>query len=167
MKIKALFWVVLFLTAAAISAFADAGRSMAIADYTMELQFGKEVELDQPETQMLCSTALEVLETANFNSSDSQTQAWPEYQVLGVQKDYRWTVSKKYLVVSFKEARKIETLDGVVNVREIVIGLNLNDNGRNQLFTIDDNGRVISHAKYGGTTWINLLKAAKKVAGDS
>jgi hypothetical protein len=79
-----------------------------------------------------------------------------------IQEDYRVAVSGKYLLISLKEAHNINTLDRVVRVREVVIGLN-EQFGRNELFTIDDQGRIVSHAKYSGIL-VKLLQVVKKLA---
>jgi hypothetical protein len=80
-----------------------------------------------------------------------------------IQEDYRVAVSGKYLLISLKEAHNINTLDRVVRVREVVIGLN-EQFGRNELFTIDDEGRIVSHAKYSGPILVKLLQVVKKLA---
>jgi hypothetical protein len=162
MKPKRLFSVVLLIVSTAvIPACTDADHpAIEAADYTVSLGSGDEVALVQPEAQVIYSNIIALLKTSNFNSSERETQKWPGYRVSGVEKDYRWTASGKYLVVSFKRAQRMETIGGVVNVREIVVGLD-NGRGRNQLFTIDDNGRVISHGKYSGPLWVKLREAVQ------
>jgi hypothetical protein len=165
-KIKIPLSIIISLVSAATSSvFADDGQpAVSATDYSVRLQYGDEFALTRPESSLLYSNVVECLRISNFNSSNPKTQAWPEFQVSGVQADYHWVVSRKYILVTFKEARTIGTLGGSVKVRKIVIGLNLNS-GRNQVFTIDDKGRVISYAKYGGAEWLDLLKIAKKIAG--
>jgi len=167
MNTKAFFGLVLVLASMVVSsAFADGGsHPESAADYTVTLQSGHEITVVQPEAQLVCSNILELLKTANVNSSEPKTRDWPDFQVPGVQKDYRWTVGRRYFLVSFKQAQTIKTMGGSVAVREVVIGLNSNT-GRNQLFTIGDDGRVVSYALYSGPVWLELMKAAKNIAGD-
>jgi hypothetical protein len=81
-------------------------------------------------------------------------------------------------VVSLKVPQTIKTVGGEVIVREIVIGLNRPDSVAivegvsyadyaSSLFTIDDEGRVVVHAKYSGLLCIDLMKLVKKIAGDA
>jgi hypothetical protein len=78
---------------------------------------------------------------------------------------YRKTVSGKYLLVSFKEPRKIKTVGGEVSVREILIGLNRPDYA-SSLYTIDDEGRIVGHAKHSGPLCVEFLELAKKISDD-
>src|SRR5215831_15662641 len=116
MKTKRLFSVVLLIiSTAVIPACMDSDHpAIEAADYTVSLGPGDEVALVQPEAQVIYSNIIALLETSNFNSSEREIQKWPEYRVSGVEKDYRWTASGKYLVVSFKRAQSMETIGGVV-----------------------------------------------------
>ncbi len=76
----------------------------------------------------------------------------------GVQQDYRDAVAAgEYLLMIFSPAQKIETLSGDVSVAEIVVGLR-SPNGRNCLFTIDESGTIVSHAKYSAEILLDLKK---------
>jgi hypothetical protein len=157
---------IVFVTVVMSTAFAETDRPAASnADYKVALRFGKQMPLTQEAVRMLYSKALELLETSNFNS------------LALVHEEYRQTVAGKYLLVSLKVPQTIKTVGGEVIVREIVIGLNRPDSVAivegvsyadyaNSLFTIDDEGRVVAHAKYSGLLCIELMKLVKKIAGD-
>ena len=160
MKTKILSWIaLLFVFAAANPGYANA----SVADYTLTLRYGGNVSLTQAEAHQLYSNVIALLKTSNFNSSQPKTESWVEYQPPGVQNDYKWTTSGNYLTVSLKEEQTIKTVGGKVNVKEIIVGLN-NGRGRNELFTIDGQGHMISHGKYSCPLWIKLSHAANKIA---
>ena len=157
---------IVFVTAVTSIAIAETNRPAASkAAYTVTLRFGKQTPLTREAVQTLYSKALELLETSNFNFR------------LRVHEEYRQTVAGKYLLVSLKEPQKIKTVGGEVSVREIVIGLNRSNSiaivegvsyadYASSLFTIDDEGRVVVHAKFSGQMCIELMKLVKKIAGD-
>ena len=161
-------------------AFAETHRpTTSKADYTVALRFGKQTPLTQEAVQTLYSKALELLETSNFNSRALNSPAFVrDGSISKLHEEYRQTVAGKYLLVSLKEPQKIRTVGGEVIVREIVIGLNRPDSiatvegvsyaeYASSLFTIDDEGRVVVHAKYSGLMCIELMKLVKKIAGDA
>ena len=82
-----------------------------------------------------------------------------------VQAKYRKTVSGRYLTITFHQSRKFKTLGGEITALEIVVGLNSADNA-DSLFTVDDKGRVVEHAKYSGTKGRELFNAIKKAIND-
>lgn len=140
--------------------------SAASPALTVKLHYGKEIALAQPEIQSLSSNAIKLLRSSNFNSSKSARV--PMHWDLGkISDDYRFTVSGSYLLVSFKEPQPIHTAGGEVIVREIVIALNERYGQRSELFTIDDEGRIIAHGKYSGPIIVELLNLAKKLAKDA
>ena len=171
---KLLAFAILFTTVVGSAVAADTNRPAASkADYTVALRFGKQPPLSQEQVQTLHAKALELLETSNFNSRASLSHK----SISEVHEEYRQTVAGRYLLVSLKGPQKIKTDGGEVIVREIVIGLNRPNNiaivggvsyaeYASSLFTIDDEGRVIVHAKYSGPMCIELMKLAKKIAGD-
>lgn len=164
-----------FVAAVTSIAFAQTNRPAAPkADYTVALRFGKQTPLTHEAIQTLSSKALELLETSNFNSRTG----YLDVSIAKAQEEYRQTVSGKYLLISLKEPQKIKTIGGEVIVREIVIGLNRPDSiaivgGVNyaeyasSLFTIDEEGRVVVHAKYSGPLCIELMKLVKRFAGEA
>ena len=165
-----------FLIATAITNFALENPNQTTTpppNYAVVLHYGKETALTQEKAQLLYSKAVELLASSNFNS---RAPRW-DWSISKIHAEYRQTVSGKYLLVSFKTSRKIVTVEGEVSVREIVIGLNRPDSiaivggvsyadYASSLFTIDDEGRVVGHAKYSGPLCIELLKVVKKIAND-
>ena len=119
--------------------------------------------LSQSETEMLYTNLIDMVRSSNFNSSQPRTQDWPEYQAAGAQSDYNWVVSSNYLAATLKDEQAIQTVGGTVNVKEIVLGLD-NGHGRNQLFTKDAKGQIMSHGKYNGPLWVQLCQEAEKIA---
>jgi hypothetical protein len=159
-------FAILFVAMATSLAFGDIQSAASQPDYSVKLRFGKEIVPDEPAIQTLCSNVVALLKTSNVNSRQPETSAWPEYQVSGVQEDYRNTISDKYLLVTFKEPQEIQTVSGKIVAKEIVIGFKQDNHGRNEVFTIDDEGRVVSYGKYSGSIWINLLQSVNKIIGD-
>lgn len=129
--------------------------------YTLSLHYGKDVPLSKDAAQMLYSKAMDFLFSSNFNSSIPR---WREqWGIAKIQDDYRRTIRGNYLLVTFKDPQKIKTVGGEITVLEIVVGLN-GQQYADALFTIDDEGRIISHAKYSGPLGIEFLNLVKKVA---
>jgi hypothetical protein len=166
---------IVLVTAITPFAFAQSNQPAAsTTDYTVALHFGKQTPVTQEAAQTLHSKALELLETSNFNSRTSGL----DWSISKIHEQYRQTVAGKYLLVSLIEPRRIKTVGGEVIVREIVIGLNRPDSiatvggvsyadYASSLFTIDDEGRLIVHAKYSGPMCIELMKLVKKIAGET
>lgn len=134
--------------------------SMARADEsptTIRLQMqNKQAVLAGGVQQQLRQQAMDLVESSNFHSGPGG-----ENQIFtsaGVQQDYRDSVSSgDYLLVAFPTPQKIKTLGGEITAAEIVIGLH-QPGGQNSLFTIDDIGRVVGHAKYAGEICLRLKK---------
>lgn len=158
------FAILILLTpVAARFAIADAEEPSADteSDYTLTLRYGKATPLSPEAVESLYAKTVELLETSNFNS---RAPLW-EWNMSEILEGYRRTVAGKYLLVSFNEPRTFKTIGGEVSVREIVIGLNRPDFA-SALFTIDDEGRIVGHAKYSGLLCIDFLKLAKKIVGE-
>ena len=172
---KQLILGIVIVTVVTSVAFAETNQPAASeADYTVALYFGKQTPLIQEANRKLHSKALELLETSNFNSRAGVL----DWNISKFHEQYRQTVAGKYLLISLKEAQRIRTVGGEVIVKEIVIGLNRPDSiatvggvsyteYASSLFTIDDEGRVVAHAKYSGSMCIELTKLVKKIAGDA
>jgi hypothetical protein len=154
----------------AMTAFAGDTNQPAASPghFTVKLRYGKEIALTQAAAQMLYSNAVMLVESSSFNSSKSATTPLP-WNVSEIAGDYRVAISGPYLLVSFKPPHEFTTPGGLVTVREIVIAMNENfgASNRSELFTIDDEGRVIEHGKYSGQVLLELLKIAKKLANDA
>lgn len=103
-----------------------------------------------------------LLQSSNFHSGPGDKNHI--FTSAAVQQDYRNSVAAgQYLLLIFPAAQKIGTVGGEITVTEIVFGLH-RPGGRNSLFTIDDSGRVVSHAKYSGAL---CLEVDKTVAAQS
>lgn len=164
MKVKILSFVVfLFVCALASSCRTNA----TLTNYTVELRHPGKVALSQSETEMLYSNLIDMVRSSNFNSSQPRTQGWPEYQAAGAQGDYNWVVSSNYLAATLKDEQAIQTVGGTVQVKEIVLGLLDNGHGRNELFTKDAKGQIMSHGKYSGALWVQLCQETEKIAGQN
>lgn len=151
----------------ATAVFGNTNQSVVSgAGYSVKLHYEKEIALAPPTIQTLYSNALQLLETSNFNSRNSPASSWPGYGVTETQETYRQAVSGKYLLISFKEPRKVNTLGGEVSVKEIVIGLRRRDIA-SSLHTIDDEGRVVSHGKYSGPLCSMLMDLVKEIANST
>ena len=98
--------------------------------------------------QQLRQQALRLVQSSNFHSGpDGENQI---FTFTGVQQDDRDSVSSgDYLLVTFPTSQKIKTVGGEITASEIIWGLR-RSGGKNSLFTIDESGRVVSHAKYAG-----------------
>lgn len=143
-------------------AAADTPEPAPANQFTLTLRFGTETATNQDVLQPVYAKAVELLESSNFNSH-APRWSWNVSEVL---EGYRKTVSGKYLLVSFREPRKLKTLGGEVIVREIVIGLNRPDLA-SSLYTIDDEERIVAHTKYSGPLCVEFLKLVKRVAGEA
>jgi hypothetical protein len=154
---------------AAITAFSeDSNRSAAAPhDFTVKLHYGKQIELTPAAVQTIYSNTVELVKSSSFNSGKSGQSPIP-WDISEVADDYRAAVSGPYLLVLFKEPRELTTCAGPVKVGEIVVALNENfgRENRSELFTIDDEGRVIAHGKYSGQILLELLKITKNLAND-
>lgn len=152
---------ILFATATASNAITDANRPASTNTCALTLHYGKEMGRDQGTLQPLYSKAIELLESSNFNSRAPRWK-WNMSEIL---EGYRKTVSGQYFLVSYKEPRKIKTVAGEVSVREIIIGLDRPDYA-SSFYTIDDEGRIVGHAKYSGPLCVEFLNLVKRIAGD-
>lgn len=128
---------------------------------TVQLQYGKDIALSDHDAQRLREVAMEMLESANFNSNGGRgSEIWGG--VAGVQKDYRKAVAGNYLLVSFKKAQQVKTLGGRMTVVEVLVGFT--DQGWPSLFSIDDSNRITAYTKYGGADAIECVKVVKRIA---
>jgi hypothetical protein len=162
MNLRDLLTSFLLLISLTCIANADTNQPAATNGFTLTLRYGEERALSQEVVQPLYSKAVELLESSNFNSRAPRWE-WNMSEILEV---HRKTVSGKYLLVSFKEPRKIKTVGGEITVREIIIGLNRTDYA-SSLFTIDDEGRIVGHAKYSGPLCVGLLQFVKKICDET
>lgn len=132
----------------------------------VRLHAGKEITLTDTAARTLYAGVLELLQTSNFNSRQAPASAWPNFHVAATQEDYRQAISGRYLLITFEEVKKIHTTGGEVTVKEIVLGLD-RPGGANALFTIDDEGRILSHGKYSGPKWLEVGEHVKQIIAGS
>ena len=98
-----------------------------------------------------------LVQSSNFHSGPGDK--FHIFTAAGVQQDYRDVIAGgEYLLMLFSPAKKITTVGGEITAAEIVIGMR-GPSGKNTVFTIDEAGTVVSHAKYGGVTYLELKKA--------
>ena len=125
---------------------------------------GIEQELSESVQNELLEQALELLKTSNFQSGKGDKNNL--FTLHGVQNDYRATVSGRFLVCRFQPGKKVTTVGGDIFVSEIVIGLNRDDYA-SRLFTVDQDGSVVGHAKYSGDLCIKILQAIPDLKQDA
>jgi len=125
---------------------------------------GIKQELSESDQNKLLEQALELLKTSNFHSGKGDKNNL--FTLHGVQNDYRTTVSGRFLVCRFQPGRKVTTMGGDIFVSEIVIGLNRDDYASG-LFTVDEDGSVVGHAKYSGELCIKILHAIPNIKQDA
>jgi hypothetical protein len=97
-----------------------------------------------------------LLKSSNFNSGPGD-----KYRIFtssGLQQDYRDAIATgEYLLMTLSPAQKISTIGGEVTVAEIVVGMR-SPGSKNSVFTIDESGTIICHAKYSGEVYMELKK---------
>ena len=156
-KIKVVFIWALFLAGILPSVFAQEDLP-AVKLMTQDKQAVLPADVQSRLRRQL--TAL--LQSSNFHSGPDDKRS--VFTFPGVQQDYRDTVAAgKYLLLIFSSAQKISTAGGEVTVTEIIVGLR-RPHSKNSVFTIDDSGRVIGHAKYSGTIFVELEKTVAEVS---
>lgn len=97
-----------------------------------------------------------LLKSSNFHSGGGDK--YRLFTPSGVQQDYRDTAATgEYLLMIFSPAQKISTVGGEITAAEIVVGLR-SPGSKNSVFTIDQSGAIISHAKYSGEVYLELKK---------
>jgi hypothetical protein len=79
-----------------------------------------------------------------------------------IQSAYRRAIRDDHLAMTFNEPRKIKTDGGEITAIEIV--LDTTGTQTLELFTTDDENRVIVHAKYSGETLLKFLGLVKEIA---
>jgi len=100
---------------------------------------------------------LEVLKSANFNTvNESQLL---RQSVPLIQDHYRAALVSDYVLIRYDRPTAIKAVSGDIKVYDIVIGLARHDQVISSLFTVDDEGRVVSHEKYAGVLSHEVAKA--------
>ncbi len=157
-KLVLVSFIIALLIPTVVTSFAQTDQLVAVnSNCAVELFCPKQVVLNREAVQELYATSLSLLKTSQFNS---RANRWP---ISEVQKDYRLTISGKYLLVSFKAPRTVTTVGGEVSALEIVVGLD--GSHFSGMFTIDAEGRIVEQGKFNGSGWIGLVKLADNIAG--
>ena len=125
----------------------------ALAPARVELRYGAKAAPSQEAAQRLHAKAVELLESSQFNSRNPRWKRDPP-KILD---EYRQALSGKHFVVTYPQPQRVTTMGGEIGVRQIVIGLNRPDYA-NSLHTVDDEGRIVGHAKYSGPLCVEFLK---------
>ena len=138
------------------------GTSLAAeAVPSIELHWpGKQIALAEKTREQLSHQAVRLVESSNFHSDPGD-----EHHIFtrsGVHSSYRREIAGRYLLVSFPTPRKFKTVGGDITVAEVVVGLNRDDYASN-LFTIDEDGRIIGHSKFAGELCIQIFDAIKQL----
>lgn len=135
-----------------------APRLSSPGEFAVTLRYEAEIALPQTAAEQLYLKAMEVLESSNFNSHAPQ---W-EWNLSVLLDEYRQAVSGNYLLITFALPQQVKTVGGVISVRELLIGLN-GEQYASSLHTIDDEQRIVGHAKYSGELCVDLLNLVKKL----
>lgn len=151
------FAISLFATACG-TAIATSNPTESPSEFTVTLRYGTESALSHEAVQALYLKAMEVLESSNFNS---RAPRW-EWNVSVLLDEFRQAVSGNYLLITFSDPQQVKTVGGEISVKEILVGLN-GQQYASSLHTIDDEERVVGHAKYSGHLCIELLNLVEKL----
>ena len=123
------------------------------------LRYSQDVALGEDESRKLFEKAMEILQSSNFNSSNPLWK-WDEAKM---NVEYGRAVSGRHVLVIFDKPEKIKTLGGLIDARELVIGLN-GSQVASPVYTVDSAGKIIEHAKYLGQLCIEMMELAKDAA---
>ena len=133
---------------------------------SVDLRLPAARDIDEQARVKLSDAALRILASSNFNSRNHPS--FGDWTPKKLHADYRKVASGPYMVVSFDEPRRFETIGGQVEVIEIVIGLGLttrDSSGRDYpgpIYTIDGEGRVVRHEKWSGERGLELLRMIRE-----
>lgn len=138
------------------------GAALAQSTVTVPLHLPGTAGPADPASAALARLAAGLVESSNFNSyarPELIAQSIPE-----IQADYRRVAAGTNLVITYPSPVKFRTVGGELWVFEIVIGLGRPDRV-DALFTIDNAGRIVAHAKYSGSLAVELRRAADQAVG--
>jgi hypothetical protein len=117
------------------------------------LSQNRQIALSEDTQQRVRQQVADLVRSSSFVSS---SDAHHIFTFAGVQQDYRDVVATgEYLLLIFSSPQKFTTGAGEITAAEIVVGLH-SPGGQNCLFTIDEQGRIVSHAKYSGMVLMSL-----------
>ena len=149
------------LLAGVVMAFVAVAADNPVAagpEYSVSLQYEGASASSPDEYRRLHELAVEIVESSNFNSLHPLWK-WDLAEILG---GYRRAVDGRYLVVTYAEPRMFKTVGGELRVKEILIGLN-GSQYASSLHTVDDEGRVVGHAKYSGELCIKMQQLVESM----
>jgi hypothetical protein len=141
----------------ALVLFLCAASGTALAQSTVTIPLRLPGASEPANAAALGKLAARLVESSNFNSYHRPGDlglSIPEIHDL-----YRRVAAGNTLVVTYPSPVKFVTVGGDLWVLEIVLGLGRDDRV-DALFTIDNAGRVVAHAKYSGTLAVELRQAA-------
>jgi hypothetical protein len=117
---------------------------------------GGPISLRDSGQPLLRQHVINLVQSSNFHSGSGDQFHF--FTAEGVQRDYQDAVTGgEYLVLLLSPARKLRTTGGEVTAAEILVNLH-GPGGQNAVFTIDEAGAVVSHAKYAGEIFLELKK---------
>ena len=120
----------------------------------------RDVVFPEEEQARLRQQIVSLVRSSNFHSGSGD-----EHRVFtsaGVQQDYRDTVATgEFLLMTLSSAQKIVTVGGEVTAVEIVVGLR-GPSGKSSVFTIDESGTIVAHAKYSGDIYLDLKRTVER-----
>jgi len=121
--------------------------------YLLSLQYEGATPSSPDDYRKLYELALQIAESSQFNSRNPLWN-WDLAETLA---QYRRAVDGRYLLISFDSPRILKTMGGDITVKEILIGLNISQYA-SSLHTVDDEGRIVGHAKYSGDLCLKLYE---------
>jgi hypothetical protein len=124
----------------------------------------REVDLPADLPRQLDQKLAELLRSSNLHSGPGDTRH--VFTLTGVQQDYRDTIADgRYLLLTMLPQQTVDTAGGKVDVAELVVDVGSHAlGGKNTVFTIDQTGSIVSHAKYSGAIYLELLKTLGQYA---
>jgi hypothetical protein len=130
--------------------------------FTVELTCGTTSTVSSPSAAVLGASALELLESAEYNSHSAN---W-HFPASELQEEYRRTLAGEHLRLIFDQPQTIESRSGMLRVQEIIIRLAggardppFPDHFVDSVFSIDDGGQVVGYALYSGMKAVELWRA--------
>lgn len=117
---------------------------------------GQQISLRESAQPLLRQQVIKLVQSSNFHSGPGDKFHF--FTAEGVERDYRDAVTGgEYIVLLLSPAQKISTTGGEITAAQILVNLH-GPGGQNEVFTIDEAGTVVSHAKYEGVFFLELRK---------
>jgi hypothetical protein len=138
---------------------AHAAEPVRTNSYVLTLRYPMDVKLSEPNRENLYANALRLVRTSNFNS---EAPRW-DWDMAKLREQYRQSIEGSYLRIIFSTPQKLKTVGGELMTREIMIGLS-GTNFASPVFTLDERGALVGHAKYDGGMCVRMLDLVKAIA---